>query len=194
MQQVVAEISLGRIRKNARLLVKRANTSLYAVVKDDGYGHGAEQVAHAIEDIASGFCTATVKEGAALRIAGICAPVLVFAPPLDREDALRLRAYGLTATVSSPRSLLLAAEAGVPFHLAVNTGMNRYGVPPACAGRMARRARALGACLTGVYSHLWAPHEEDVRKSQLALFQRAAEEVRVVFQDAVRHLAATGGI
>ena len=46
MQQVVAEISLGRIRKNAQLLVKKANTALYAVVKDDGYGHGAEQVAH----------------------------------------------------------------------------------------------------------------------------------------------------
>ena len=194
MQQVVAEISLGRIRKNARLLVKKANTALYAVVKDDGYGHGAEQVAHALDDIASGFCTATVKEGAALRIAGIRAPVLVFAPPLDREDALRLRAYDLTATVSSPRSLLLAAEAGVPFHLAVNTGMNRYGVAPADAGRMARRARALGACLTGVCSHLWAPQDETVRNSQLALFQRAAEEVRVVFPDAVRHLAATGGI
>ena len=117
MQQVVAEISLGRIRKNARLLVKRADTALYAVVKDDGYGHGAEHIAHALDDIASGFCTATVKEGAALRIAGICAPVLVFAPPLDGEDALRLRAYDLTATVSSPRSLLLAAEAGVPFNL-----------------------------------------------------------------------------
>ena len=194
MQQVMAKISLGRIRKNARLLRARAGVPLLAVVKDDAYGHGAAAVAHALHGIAAGFCVATVREGASLRIAGIREDILVLAPPLDKEDALRLRAYELTGTVSSPRSLRLAAEAGFLCHLAVNTGMNRYGVPPAQAGRQARRAKSLGVSLTGVYSHLWAPAEEAVRRQQFVLFRRAAEEVRAVFPCALCHLAATGGI
>ena len=194
MQQVVAKIDLHCIRENARLLQARAGGELLAVVKDGAYGHGAAHVAHALNGIAAGYCVATVKEGAELRIAGIRAPVLVFTPPLDKEDALRLRAYGLTATLSSPRSLLLAAEAGVEAHLAVNTGMNRYGVPPSHAEGLARRAKELGVAVTGVFSHLRAAHERTVREEQLALFERAAAGVRRVFPAALRHLAATGGI
>lgn len=194
MQHLSAHISLSRIITNARLLKKRAGTALFAVVKDDAYGHGAERVAHALGSLADGFCVATVREGASLRIAGILKPVLVFCPPLDEEDAFRMRAYDLTATLSSPRSLALIAEAHLQAHLAVNTGMNRYGVPPERAESMARRAKGLGVPLTGVYSHLWAAHEKDVREEQLALFLQAAEGVRAHFPEAKRHLAATGGI
>ena len=194
MQHVLARISLSRIRENARLLKKRANTALFAVVKDEAYGHGGAEAAHALNGIAEAFCVATVKEGAALRIAGIREPVLVFCPPLESEDAFRMRAYALTATLSSPRSLELIAEAGLNAHLAVNTGMNRCGVPPSRAEYAARRAKMRGIKLTGVYSHLWAAQIKTVREEQLALFLHAAEGVKKYFPEAKRHLAATGGI
>ena len=72
--------------------------------------------------------------------------------------------------------------------------MNRYGVPPAQAGRQARRAKSLGVSLTGVVLSSLGARRGGRAEQQLVLFRRAAEEVRAVFPCALCHLAATGGI
>ena len=83
MQKAIAKIDLGAIRHNARYLKGRANGALfYAVVKADAYGHGAVQVARALNGIADGFCVAIVDEAVELRVSGITSPVLVLTPPL----------------------------------------------------------------------------------------------------------------
>jgi alanine racemase len=76
---VWAEVDLGAIRANVRMLrTAVGNASFLAVVKADGYGHGAEQVAKAAVDAgADHLGVALVEEGQQLRDAGIDVPVLV---------------------------------------------------------------------------------------------------------------------
>lgn len=200
MQSTLAVISLKRIKENARLVGEYAGAPLIAVVKDDAYGHGAERVALALEEEASSFAVATVAEGAALRTAGVGKEILVLTPALSEEEGLSAFAHGLTPTVGSEASLRLLLRAGekwgfpVSAQLALNTGMNRYGVRPSLTGRICRAAREAGAQFTGVFSHFYDPASEGAREAQYAAFCRASNEVKEYFPAAKRHLSATGGI
>ena len=200
MQSTLAVISLQRIIKNAAMIKSRAKVPLFAVVKDDAYGHGAERVSLALEPHVYGFCVATVSEGVSLRTAGVGKEILVLTPCLCEEELLSCAAYTLTPVVSSFSAFRLAKDAakkyGFPlrFHLKVNTGMNRYGVRPDRVERICREAALSGAEIEGVFSHLYAPEDETARKAQTKLFCEAAEKVRGYYPHAMRHLAASGGI
>jgi alanine racemase len=132
-----ADVDLGAVAANVRLLVERAAPALLcAVVKADGYGHGAVAVARAALDAgASCLAVAIPAEGTQLRDAGIEAPILVLAEFHEWHDVV---AYGLTPTVYSEQGIVeLVAEVrrqgkrDVGVHLKVDTGMHRIGVPPA---------------------------------------------------------------
>lgn len=195
MQSILAVVNLNEIRKNARAVLRYANKPLIAVVKDDAYGHGAEQVAHALHGVAAAFAVATVEEGARLRSAGISEPILVLTPPLAKEEALKIAAYGLTATASSFRSLdLLAGLGEVEAHLAVNTGMNRYGFRADRVEAALREAAKKNVKISGVYSHLYAPEDDAARNEQKKRFFRAAAQTKRYFPEAKAHLSATGGM
>lgn len=196
MQKTLAVVRTGAIVANARALQSAAKRPLIAVVKDDAYGHGAATVAHALCGIASAFAVSTADEGAALRIAGVPGEILVLTPPLDEEDAVRAAAYGLTVTLASRESLQLAARAGggTAAHLAVNTGMNRYGFAPDAVGAACRAAQRAGICVRGVYSHYFMPAVPACRAAQRAAFARAVRCVRTYFPQAIAHLSATGGL
>lgn len=191
MQKTLSVVDLGIIRRNAkrirRILEQR---NFYAVVKADAYGHGAERVAHAVEDIADGFCVAIVEEGAALRAAGVSKPILVLTPPLDREDCLRAAFYDLTLTVNSVRTAKMIGSA--PCHIKVNTGMNRLGCSPdelsgiLCVLKPEQ--------IAGVYSHLYAAEGEVESEEQLRLFNRAEVTVKKLAPDCCAHLSASGGL
>lgn len=134
---VWAEIDVAAVRHNCRLLRRlTAPAQLCAVVKADGYGHGAEAVAAAaLDGGASWLAVAMVEEGAALRQAGIGAPVLLLSEP-PPEAMSEVVAQGLTPTVYSragARALAEAATAArrvVDVHVKVDTGMHRVGVDP----------------------------------------------------------------
>lgn len=200
MQSTLAVISLRRIIKNAALVKARAKVPLFAVVKDDAYGHGAEKVSLALEPHVHGFCVATVLEGASLRAVGVQKEILVLTPCLSEEELLSCAAYTLTPTVSSLSSFRLARGVAekhgfsLRFHLKVNTGMNRYGVPPDRVEAICREAMLAGNQIEGVFSHLYAPEDENARNRQTELFIKATEKVRRYYPNAVRHLAASGGI
>lgn len=186
----IAVIDLTAIEKNARFIRgKLKNKIFFAVVKADGYGHGAEQVAHSIENIADGFCVAIVEEGAALRLAGISKPILVFTPPTNKSDIERMAFYNLTATVNSESTAKLVR--GLPCHIKVNTGMNRYGC------NLSELPEVLsilnGGQIEGVYSHLYAAEDGDASLAQLELFNRAEKLVKSVNPDICAHLSASGG-
>lgn len=166
------------------------NRFFFAVVKADAYGHGAAEVAREIEDVADGFCVAIAEEGAALRVAGISKPILVLAPPLDEADAEELKFYGLSATVGDINSAKLAS--GLTCHIAVNTGMNRYGCPPGEVGKLVRLLDPEN--IAGVYSHMYVPERAAISRRQLALFKGAAAAVKYYAPSAVAHFAASGGI
>lgn len=191
MQKTLAVISLSAIRANARLVrSKIGNRFFYAVVKADAYGHGAERVALAIEDLVDGFCVAIVQEGAALRIAGVQKPVLVLAPPLSQGDINAIKYYGLTATVCDSQSAALCKD--VDFHIAVNTGMNRYGCT--LDGLTELISKVPKDRIKGVYSHMYAADNQAVCACQLKLFEKAAATVKRYAPQALAHFAASGGI
>lgn len=130
------EIDLSAIRSNVATAKRRLRPGcrLMAVVKADGYGHGAVAIARtAIAAGASQLAVATVNEGVELREAGIEAPILVLSEPPASASPVLL-AYGLMPAVYTAEFAIAYAEAAdargmrAPFHLAVNTGMNRIGV------------------------------------------------------------------
>lgn len=191
MQKTLSVIDLSAIRHNAKLVKKLiGNRFFFAVVKADAYGHGAVEVARAIEDIVDGYCVAIADEGAELRIAGIDKPVLVLAPPLDKFDAEELKFYNLSATVGDLNSAELAK--GLECHIAVNTGMNRYGCPPDGVEKLLSVLDK--SAIVGVYSHMYAPEAPVICAEQLKLFKRAVEKVKAFSPQAVAHFAASGGI
>ena len=201
MQNNLALISLPKICANAEKISAAAGgTPLYAVVKDDAYGHGAETVAIALEEQVYGFAVATIDEGAALRVAGISKDILVLTPVLSEEEALRACAYGLVLTVSSLATLHILVRAKERYslfprvHIAVNTGMNRYGFRTENLVQACREMKEAGIFAEGIYSHLYAPEDRSAREGQAQRFAAACDTARKYFPDILRHLSATGGI
>ncbi|MBX5467334.1 MAG: alanine racemase [Firmicutes bacterium] len=132
-----AEVNLGAIRHNVRRYVSALSpgTALMAVVKADGYGHGAVPVARAaLEAGATWLGVALAEEGAALREAGITAPILVLGQSYGQQIAWAVE-YGLEVTVFDRETLAEVGEAAVArgrlvgVHLKIDTGMGRVGVP-----------------------------------------------------------------
>ncbi len=161
--------------------------ALMAVVKADGYGHGALQVARtALRHGAEWVAVATVAEGLALRHGGIDAPCLVLGHTPAWQVATAVDA-GLTVTVFDPDVLRaldgagrrrgLAAEA----HVKVDTGMSRLGLRPEAVGPFVAQARSLrGVSLSGCYTHLRRGEDAPTTRRQLARFRAALDGAAVV--------------
>lgn len=190
MQQTLSVIDLNAVKSNALTIKKLTGNALfYAVVKADAYGHGAERVCQALQPVTDGFCVAVMREGAALRIAGITKPILVFTPVLDGEDAALASYYNLTVTVADARSAYYSK--GLDCHIKINTGMNRYGCPPCAAQSLLKKVKGR---VVGIYSHLYAPQSTQTSKKQLSLFNSAESALKAAYPDALSHIAASGGI
>jgi len=176
------EVDLDAIRHNVGAL-KPTGSQLMAVVKADGYGHGAVEVARAaIEAGAAWLGAALVEEGVVLRLAGLEAPILVLSELPPGSEAVAL-AHGLTATVSSEAGLArLAASARGPIgvHVKVDTGMHRIGVwPPEDATLFCQRVVAAGLVVEGLWTHFAKSEDDEVTtKDQLDRFLRALEAIR----------------
>lgn len=176
-------VDLGALVRNATALARHARVPLLPMIKADGYGLGAIAIARALDSIGPwGFGVATVEEGIELRTAdiragrngGAPARILVFAPLLPRD----LRAcvqYGLTPTLGDAESIAAFArlsrersgsgnEPGAPpasrWHLAVDTGMNRAGVPWNRLGLIADALRDVPPP-EGVFTHYHSPERDD---------------------------------
>lgn len=130
------EVDLDAIAHNIRVTRKRVglNRQIMAVVKADGYGHGAVHVAEtAIRAGADQLAVSSVEEGVELREANIQAPILILSQPPMRAIPYLL-AYDLIPTVYTQEfALALGEEADLngmvaKYHLAIDTGMNRIGI------------------------------------------------------------------
>jgi alanine racemase len=160
-----AEIDLDAVESNATALAGLvAPARLCAVVKADGYGHGAVEVGRAaLRGGASSLAVALASEGSELRDAGIAEPVLVLsqasAAEVDQMVATRVEATAYTA--EGIADLVRAAKAGgrsaadpVAVHLKVDTGMHRVGAAPDEAVALARAIETEPELrLTSVFTH-----------------------------------------
>jgi len=167
-----AEISLPALRRNCERVRELANPRrVMAVVKADAYGHGAVPVAKCLaESGVDWFGVATVEEAAELRLAGIQQPILLLGG-LYMSDPADLVHYGLTPTLSSTARLDTYAECArrcgraIGFHLKVDTGLGRLGLPPGRLGSFLSRYQELeGLALQGFFTHLASA--EDLVASQ----------------------------
>ncbi len=137
MRAARADVDLGAIAHNTGLLADlAAPAELCAVVKADGYGHGAIAVSQAA--LASGATwlgVALVEEGAVLRKAGIEAPILLLSQPRPTDLAAAVR-FDLRVTLYNEDGVEAAAAAArrtkrvAQVHLKVDTGMRRVGAKP----------------------------------------------------------------
>lgn len=130
------EIDLSAIRHNVMEVKRklRPGCRLMAVVKADAYGHGAVQCAKAALMAGAEACgVATVNEGIELREGGIKAPILIFGEPPIQAIPLLLHYNIMPAIYTTDFAIAYAETADshgmkAPYHLAINTGMNRIGV------------------------------------------------------------------
>ena len=180
-----AEVHTGIIQHNIAVVARRIEpTEVWAVVKANGYGHGAVPVAQAaLAAGATGLCVAIVDEGVALRRAGIQAPVLVLSEQ-PAELAGILVGYGLTPTVTTTRGAAAVATAAqetgreVGVHIKVDTGMHRMGAQP---GEVLGIAQFVTShpllVLEGVYTHFAVADDpaHEANERQLASFNKVLD-------------------
>ena len=150
MRRCEITIDLGALRRNARRLrAAAAPAELWAVVKADGYGHGALDCGRAVlEEGASALCVATVDEGRELRNAFPAARIVVLGP-FAEDDAGAAREAGLEVTISTS-----TVPAGLRVHAKVDTGMGRWGMRP-------EELERLTGDVAGVMTHLATADEPD---------------------------------
>lgn len=193
-------VDLGAIAENTRTVRSRTSAEVMAVVKADGFGHGAVEMARtALRAGATRLGVTSLDEAFALRRAGFREPVLSWlnAPGADFGAAA---AAGVDLAV--PDLVMLAGVAGVDraigVHLHVDTGMSRGGADREqwaglCAA--ARDAELAGRIrVVGVMSHLGRADEPDAddNAASAARFRASVQVARDAgLRPAVRHLAAT---
>lgn len=200
---VWAEIDLAAVAHNVRELRRaaRPGTALMAVVKADGYGHGAVEISRqALANGASWLGVARLSEAEALRQAGIRAPILLFGET-PCAAVRRLMDLDLVQTVFSveyAHALSYAASAAgglVRVHVKVDTGMGRLGLfsrsraepgslqPGAPEDDLARQVEAVlrlpGLVAEGLYTHFAGADLADktFAREQLARFLDLAERL-----------------
>jgi alanine racemase len=178
-----AEISTSAIAHNVRVLKSLMDDTLFcAVVKANGYGHGAVVAAQAaLDGGADWLAVAIVDEGIELRASGITSPILLLAeiPPATITDALE---HTLTLTIGSiegAKAAVTSAEmlGGVhKVHVKVDTGMHRMGVGPEEVNDVVDLLRASPAIdLEGLYTHFSVAdgssgEDREFTRSQIQLF------------------------
>jgi alanine racemase len=201
-----AEINLGHLRHNLRAVQRVAgNVPVWAVLKADGYGHGAKAVARTLErDGAAGVCVALVEEGIELREAGIKIPILVIGGHYGRawSDVI---AHGLTPMLHEPGQVeSLAEEArylgveAVHVHVKVDTGMGRLGVTPREMGRLIKAFEDHPEIrLQGLMTHYASadlPDKTYLDEQHAAFDEATAVLARSGFQPAIRHAANSAAL
>jgi len=188
MRPTWAEIDLEIISKNTSIFCDLLDDSvdLCAVVKADGYGHGAAEVAKQVLDAgASWLAVAFVEEAAALRREGIEAPILILSEPRPTEMEEVVKLGGVRPTIytrTGVDAFSSVADERAPVHLKVDTGMHRVGVRPNEVIELASYLVGSGIQLEGLFTHfaLASTPTDPFNKIQIELFDRVLEELASV--------------
>jgi alanine racemase len=203
------EVDLNAIEQNLRFIRSRLkppikgtgpNNSdeaprLMAVVKSDGYGHGASSVAEVLEASSEGvdwLGVASIDEGTQLRASGIKLPILILSPTPSWAISTALE-NKLDITLSSEKQIRDVAACGrARVHLKIDTGMHRLGVPFEKLEETLQLIKSLDNLeLVSVYSHLAKAANEEAVSSQNHLFNQALALTKHYFSNVFFHLASS---
>ena len=211
-----AEVSLGALTHNLKAIRDHVNPQgrrgtkreILAVIKSNAYGHGIVPVARALSKArADWFGVTCSTEGAELRESGIREPILILTGFWAGEER-RILDHHLTPAIMHPEQLRWLEKAAarspktrkspVEFHLKIDTGMNRLGIPPV---EIPAFARALAECthlrLAGTFTHIASSEvfttEQTVEQEET--FDRALACMRSLGLDpGVVHMANSAAI
>ena len=190
--RTVARINRTRLRDNFRAVCTTAGTqvAVLPVIKGDGYGHGAVEVARTLAEAgAKQFAVASAEEAFTLRTAGIAEDIVILCglQPTEEADAAAL---GLIPMVQTPGQLarwskqVESSAETLPYHLEIDSGMTRVGFD---ADRPAKIAAAIKAAegprLAGLATHFASAQDFTTPQTEQQL---------ETFRAAIKALAAEG--
>ena len=205
--RVYVGVDLAAISDNVKSIMKKVgpDVKVMAVIKTDGYGHGAVAIAHALNEIGVySFAVATIDEARELRASGIRNPILIlgYVFPNDLQDVID---YNVTSTVFSYDSAKMisdyAAKRGkvAKIHIKLDTGMGRIGFVPGdeSAAEIKRIFDLKNIEVEGVFTHFATADEADLgpSKAQAKLFEdfvNSLEADGYFFK--IRHICNSAGV
>lgn len=205
--RVVAEISVDAIKHNYKQIrsIIPKHTEMMGIIKADGYGHGAIEVAKILQEQGvNRFAVAIAKEGEELRKEGIVSPILIlgYTPKADIKTLIE---NDLTQTVFSYEMAKYISEEAkklnktVNIHLKVDTGMGRIGFMSSSQSieEINKMAELTHINMEGIYTHFSTADEEDptYTKDQWSIFEGFLKELdEVGIHLPIMHAANSGAI
>ena len=186
-QRAWVEIDLNALAHNVRQIksILSPQAALMAVVKADGYGHGAVIVAQtALQHGATWLAVATLAEGIELRQAGINAPILLLGAINSTAEINMIAQWQLQATICNPQQALIFSDTlnrSLPVHLKLDTGMSRLGTNWQNALEFVSLVCQLPNLeIAGIYSHFATADDPDktIMNLQHQRFQEAIAQIK----------------
>ncbi|MGS2725785.1 alanine racemase [Psychroserpens sp. BH13MA-6] len=206
-KETVLEIDLKALKHNFEYLKSKLqnNTKILAVVKAFAYGSDANDIAHFLQNLkVDYFAVAYVKEGVALRDAGITTPILVLHPQAVNFKTLIDRCLEPSLYSSKILNEFIAAaseakQTHYPIHLKFNTGLNRLGFWEKDVDHISSVLKTTQAVkVKSVFSHLAASEdfdEQDFTRLQIETFKGIADNItKSLGYQPMLHMANTSGI
>ena len=200
-----ADIDLDAIRGNITNMQKglEKGVKTCAVIKADGYGHGAVELAENLKDIVDFFAVACMEEALELRHSHVTLPILILAYTHKSfyEDAIREDVRLTIYDLDSAEKLSKAARKlnkTAKIHIKLNTGMNRIGFKPTEENKqiIQKISRLKGIEIEGIFTHLHSADEKDLTsaKEQIKTFRRFTDDLAEMgIHIPIRHCANSAG-
>lgn len=204
--RVQAVINLDNIRHNISAMKSLVDKDkkMLAVIKADAYGHGAVEVAEALDDLADFYAVAFIDEALELRRAGIDKPILIlgYTDPVDYELLLKYDVRPAMYETGDAQKLSdLAVSMGIKakVHIKVDTGMGRIGFSCDDTGveKIAEISNMPGIEVEGIFTHYAKADEIDktAANGQLEKFRWInGQLVGLGIHIPVRHISNSAGI
>ncbi len=204
--RVYADIDLDAIYenvKNAKALLKK-DTKMMAIVKADGYGHGAVEVARQIDELVDAYGVAILEEGIELRKAGFTKPILIlgYTPKPLYPAMIRYNIATAVFTMEMAKEIsdtAVAMHKNANIHIKLDTGMSRIGFAITKESKeiIEQIAKLPGIEIKGCFSHFARMDEKDKTKAN-EQFAKFTKMVNALEKDGVdlgiRHISNSAGI
>lgn len=182
------EINLKNLIHNIKELKKNIskNTKIIGVIKSNAYGHGLIPVAKTLSSEVFMFGVISTDEGISLREKGIKNPIIVLGPlyPFEKnfKDMIQYKLIPVISSVNDLKYLSKTKDRIVKFHLKVDTGMHRIGIPVSGLDSFLNEYKNKNIILDGAYTHLsCAGSDKEYTQYQIKNFNIAINKIRKKF-------------
>ena len=204
-RRVYAKINKQALFHNISEIRKKVgNTKITAVIKADGYGHGALETARVIDTVADCYAVAVMEEAIQLRENGIKKPIMILGhtSPAFYKDALKydiaLTVFGVDAACKLSEEAKADGKTG-KIHIALDTGMSRIGFPvnDESVSKIKYISELQNTEIVGIFSHFATADEKnkDFSALQLSRFDEMFEKLKDAgVKIPVRHICNSAGI